>query len=36
LAKGTADIDVARVLNERRVTQDRITNAVRVRLRKAA
>lgn len=36
LAKGTADMDVVEVLSERGATQDQITDAVRVRLKKAA
>lgn len=36
LSEGTADMTVADVLSMREVTQDRITEAVRVKLRKAA
>lgn len=36
LARGTADMNVVEVLGERGATQDQITDAVRVRLRKAA
>lgn len=36
LAKGTADMNVVDVLNQRGATQDQITDTVRVRLRKAA
>lgn len=36
IAAGTADEDVVRVLRDRTATQDRITDAVRVRLRKVA
>lgn len=35
LAAGTADMDVVRVLSDREATQNRITDAVRVRLKRA-